>query len=673
MYNEAAAVLWKGKEFDRLVRYLIDKRNIIPETVLQLYGIRCKIPLKQNKLSPKNRKEVISLLGSPQEREELLWQYEIYDVLEDLFAQQRRFNDLFKLKLRRGNLEGALHLLSSKPVAEQVDTAGDQVDRLIDYTMTSKIVDRARRQQPITQNLLPDFKAVNPGRHNRIQDWKTALKYLGHDSQSAAAQHLRDQLLWLNRVFCGLTSLYNRRMMSEQFQRTFLSIRRFWLERLLRELTWVSAYDQDAAMLSDVLLRLRSDHALRIVASEVEALILYRLKNEWRDKREYSALLEQLQLATGLGILNRFSRVLSHITHSVNQGRLIWSHINVVKLLEADVAHPNVSVFNDNITTFVTLINDLEIEGFMSYIKNMFERLRAAPNMALPAPSISLLNLRLSGTDRDNAEEFMSTVKLVNETMNLLTVNQPTLTQRANTYQFSKQIVESCARYKGKNPLVLIRQDPLSNPHNFPRTIIMNMDKALALRAHLPHARGLPQHDSQNSIEFHGQTTPLAKEAVQKLQSWWRVRSSLQRYLTNSFDVAPIVRFKTLMAGCPPGVLRFVWRLLFIRHGFNTMKDLTKAQDRCVSTRASVMSAMNVSDESSVYDQLDQALIALNDVESSLKAIADTVSHIQLHLIIKDVKPLELRTRFDNVRAAIQQADGRFKEVEAVVKEAHKK
>ncbi|KAL8812624.1 MAG: hypothetical protein Q9200_000883 [Gallowayella weberi] len=192
MYSEAAAVLWKGKEFDRLVRYLIDNRATIPETVLHLYGIRCKIPLKHNKLSPKNRKEVIFLLGSPQEREKLLWPYEIYDVSEDLFAQQRRFNDLFKLKLRRGNPEGALQLLSSKPVAEQVDTTGDQFDRLIDYTMTSKIVDRARRHQPITQNLLPNFKAVNLERHHRIQDWKPALKCLGHDSQSAAVQQLRD-------------------------------------------------------------------------------------------------------------------------------------------------------------------------------------------------------------------------------------------------------------------------------------------------------------------------------------------------------------------------------------------------------------------------------------------------------------------------------------------------
>ncbi|KAL8820934.1 MAG: hypothetical protein Q9223_000951 [Gallowayella weberi] len=272
MYSEAAAVLWKGKEFDRLVRYLIDNRATIPETVLHLYGIRCKIPLKHNKLSPKNRKEVIFLLGSPQEREKLLWPYEIYDVSEDLFAQQRRFNDLFKLKLRRGNPEGALQLLSSKPVAEQVDTTGDQFDRLIDYTMTSKIVDRARRHQPITQNLLPNFKAVNLERHHRIQDWKPALKCLGHDSQSAAVQQLRD-----------------------------VNNGRFWLERLLREITWVSAYDQDVAMLSDVLLRLRFDHALSIVASEVEALMIYRLKNEWRDKREYSALLEQLQLATGLG------------------------------------------------------------------------------------------------------------------------------------------------------------------------------------------------------------------------------------------------------------------------------------------------------------------------------------------------------------------------------------
>ncbi|KAL8684834.1 MAG: hypothetical protein Q9224_006108, partial [Gallowayella concinna] len=429
-----------------------------------------------------------------------------------------------------------------------------------------------------------------------------------------------------------------------------------------------------------------------------------------------------LQIETSvMGILNRFSQVLSRITHSVNQGRLIWSHIAVVKLLEADVADPNVSAFTLRICSddlvlpqtwlylHLPLVCDSAasrklhmpshkreyqncllrlVKQFCVVLKYMDQQLWPNSNLRLGNQNyqisllqqrnaellaIALLNIKLSDTNHDNVAEFISTAKLVEETVNLRTVNQPDLNFKVNNFELCQQIGGWCAKYKGKNPLVVIRQYSRSNPKSFPKTTIsMNMDEALALRARLPHGRNLPQQKLGNSLEFYGQSTSQTIEAVRKLQSWWRVRSSLQRCLTNSFDAGQIVRFNTLMSKCPAGALRFAWRLLFVRHGFNSMDELTKAQDRCISVRASVISAMEISDEPSVYDELDQALVALDDIESSLKVKADTVSHVELHSIIKSVKPLEMRTRFDKMKAAIQQADQQFKNVGAVVKEAHK-
>lgn len=64
----------------------------------------------------------------------------------------------------------------------------------------------------------------------------------------------------------------------------------------------MSVYDQEVASLEEVRLQLRFDEGLSVVASGIEALILYRLKWEWSEKHRYSALLEQLQLATALGM-----------------------------------------------------------------------------------------------------------------------------------------------------------------------------------------------------------------------------------------------------------------------------------------------------------------------------------------------------------------------------------
>lgn len=82
---------------------------------------------------------------------------------------------------------------------------------------------------------------------------------------------------------------------------------RFWLERLIREMIWVSAYDRDVATVSNLILQIRFDKALFVIASELEALLSHRLRAEWGERREFSMLLEQLQLATALGKLLHIS------------------------------------------------------------------------------------------------------------------------------------------------------------------------------------------------------------------------------------------------------------------------------------------------------------------------------------------------------------------------------
>ncbi|KAL9594501.1 MAG: hypothetical protein Q9179_005365, partial [Wetmoreana sp. 5 TL-2023] len=171
------------------------------------------------------------------------------------------------------------------------------------------------------------------------------------------------QLLWMNRVFCGLIPLFYRRVMDQGFQKKFLPTRRAWLERLLSEITWVSAFEQDDAVLNEVLFRIRSDGELSLVASEIEALLFHRLKHEWQRRKEYSQLLEQMQLATKLDVRGPLFRALFYKVRSEDQGSLMWKHLDVVNKMESDVKHPDATAFRHNVETFVLRLNQLETDG----------------------------------------------------------------------------------------------------------------------------------------------------------------------------------------------------------------------------------------------------------------------------------------------------------------------
>ncbi|KAI4257414.1 MAG: hypothetical protein L6R42_005670, partial [Xanthoria sp. 1 TBL-2021] len=486
------------------------------------YVSLCKIPLKQKKLSTANRKEVISLLGSSKEREELLTRYEIYDVLEELLLEEKRFSDLFRLRYDLGNLDGALELVLRGGKAEPSVGSEEEVQRLVDYAVTGRIVDNTRRRKRVSDKILIDLKKLpTHGQQKRIREWSSAINCLKDEGPSSylkfgqmddlvmklvisllvldpdslrsissfdvlfsatlqqaiavvkdiligeveqvsrailtvcgvwktgnshrpyvvqawsplskvppltasdgivsaakawvvlrfskaifalhdISKHLwrvesplrcaqflngycpRNQncpwkhqyvtselcsttakhLLSLNSIFCGLTTLYNRRVMDEDFQGSFLKMRRSWQEYLIRALTWVSAFEQDEATMNSLLVRIRYDEALSNVASGLEALLFFRLKREWTERNRYSSLVEQLQLATALGVEGRFFRAFSYITYSENQGRWIWEQLSLLKKLERDAIDMNAPAFHGNITNLRVMLNRMERDGF---------------------------------------------------------------------------------------------------------------------------------------------------------------------------------------------------------------------------------------------------------------------------------------------------------------------
>ena len=119
-------------------------------------------------------------------------------------------------------------------------------------------------------------------------------------TKSTAGEFLHD-VLSINRVFCEMTSLYNRRVMPETISKTFLGTRRYWLERLVAALTFVSAFEQDTVMLNECRQRLRSEASSRAVASTIEDHLFYRVRTEWTTSASLGYVLEQLDIAAYLG------------------------------------------------------------------------------------------------------------------------------------------------------------------------------------------------------------------------------------------------------------------------------------------------------------------------------------------------------------------------------------
>ena len=130
---------------------------------------------------------------------------------------------------------------------------------------------------------------------------------LSHDQ----CLRILEDLLRVNHCFCALSGLYYHRVMNATFQQKYLGIRRHWLERLLREMTFVSSTEQSASAVIKTQRELSQGDKSLAVRSSLEGLLYYRLRVEWKERSEFTALLEQMQMAEAFGIVPVSSHLVS--------------------------------------------------------------------------------------------------------------------------------------------------------------------------------------------------------------------------------------------------------------------------------------------------------------------------------------------------------------------------
>ena len=130
--------------------------------------------------------------------------------------------------------------------------------------------------------------------------------------------------LRVNNFFCALSVLYYHHIMDTTFQKKYLGIRRSWLERLLRELTFLSSVEQSASAIAKTRRELLRGDTSLAVRSSLESLLYHKLRTEWNDRSEFTALIEQIQTAEAFGIIsvcNHLITVLICVQHRSTCGK----------------------------------------------------------------------------------------------------------------------------------------------------------------------------------------------------------------------------------------------------------------------------------------------------------------------------------------------------------------
>ena len=524
-YGEAATIMNKERDYDRLVSYLDQNRRAIPANILHGYSLLCKLLLKQNKISTECRKPAIRLLGSSTEQEKCFLEYGMDEELGDLYSGQLRYKDLLNLHSKNGQLEKALDLAVTKDLLKSTDDdLENEILNLLDYVWASHI-HKDRQQQSAPPFKLPSG-FLTPRVSLRVEQWEACnlayslegfiarqqadsmnssvpktvfcLRKILNNTAITGAKTLEDlpfemmqeaihfarelildkdgnasnilllltglwksasgkgrftvlpwspirenltntsstdlttvvmqqvldrlvvailaldkkaRILWkekwpircvpfmtvgfcqrkrngeeclklhqlvsaddcatllddllrMSSIYCELAVLYYRRSLNGTFQEKYLGIKRHWLERLLRELTYLSAVEQHASTIRKTQAELCHDKKHTSILSSLEELLFLRLAREWSKRSDFTSLLEQMQLAKAFGsnIQNRLFRALSHRLFHDQRGRM-QRHLGLLNLLKDNVGSRNASLFQNKLATFLLDFDNIDVHA----------------------------------------------------------------------------------------------------------------------------------------------------------------------------------------------------------------------------------------------------------------------------------------------------------------------
>lgn len=158
--------------------------------------------------------------------------------------------------------------------------------------------------------------------------------------------------------------MYYRRAMNGTFQEKFLGIKRYWHERLLRELIHLSAAEQCPSTITKTQTELSCDKRYIALYSSLEELLFFRLMREWSERNNFSSLLEQMQLAQTFSpnVQSRMFRALSYRLHKDQRG-LLQHRLGLLNFLKQNLSCQDASTFQSNLNTFLRNLQNIDIQA----------------------------------------------------------------------------------------------------------------------------------------------------------------------------------------------------------------------------------------------------------------------------------------------------------------------
>lgn len=171
-----------------------------------------------------------------------------------------------------------------------------------------------------------------------------------------------DDLLLMNGIFCSLAVLYYRRSMNGTFLDKYMSIKRYWLERLLRELTHLSSFEQHTSAIMKTQAELLHEKGFTAISSYLEDLLYFRLGKEWNKRSNFTSLLEQMQLSKIFGSNSQY-RLFQALSNRLldDHRNLMQRHLGLLNSLKENLGVWNASSLRDNLMTFLGNIDKIEV------------------------------------------------------------------------------------------------------------------------------------------------------------------------------------------------------------------------------------------------------------------------------------------------------------------------
>ena len=172
-------------------------------------------------------------------------------------------------------------------------------------------------------------------------------------------------LLRLSKIFCNLAPLYYTYSMPKDYQQKYLGIRRYWLERLVRALTYISSIEQDASIILHFHSRLFHEKR-SVLTSALEELLYFRLREDWINQVSFSWLLEQMRFAqtnTWSFQVQHSRALLSKLATSGREGSM-KNIMGKLHLLQENAGGLDHRDFRTNFKAFLLGFDDLQISEF---------------------------------------------------------------------------------------------------------------------------------------------------------------------------------------------------------------------------------------------------------------------------------------------------------------------